>query len=449
MKKIVSKDTIPYNFNPRDYQMPLLQAMDGNFLRAYCLWHRRAGKDKVLWNLMIKKTFERKGLYFYFLPTYTQGRKIIWDGIDNSGFKFINHIPIELRAEGVDKQQMKIPLKNGSIMQIIGTDNFDAIRGTNPVGCVFSEWAFQNPIVWEIVKPILRVNGGWAIFNTTPNGANHAFDLWNMVEDNEDWFCEKLTINDTGVVSIEEIQQERREGMSEDMIQQEYYCSFEAANIGSYYSEYMRRVKAENRICGIPYDEALKVDTWWDLGMDDATSIWFSQQFGKEVRLIDYYENAGEGLKHYLNVLEDKGYRYGTHHFPHDMKVRELGTGKSREDTVREYGLNDIEIHSAMSILDGIEAVRGILQNCWFDKEHCQHGINCLKSYRKEYDIEKKIYKSKPLHDWSCHGADAFRLLAVNIDRKTDESDVTDFMRQRVRESREEKDIHKNYSRKI
>jgi hypothetical protein len=220
--------TIPYNYTPRNYQFPVLSAMDSGIKRAVCVWHRRAGKDKTILNFVIKEMFKRIGVYYYFFPTYAQGKKILWDGIDGKGFKFLDHFPREVIVTK-NATEMKITLINGSLFQIVGTDNYDSIMGTNPVGCVFSEFPLQDPLAWEYVRPIIRENGGWAIFPYTPRGFNHGWDLYQMAMNDPDWFCERLTINDTDVLTAADIEAERRSGMTEPLIQQEFYCSFEHA----------------------------------------------------------------------------------------------------------------------------------------------------------------------------------------------------------------------------
>lgn len=217
---------IPHKFTPREYQMPLFQAMDGGIKRAILVWHRRAGKDKACWNYMIKRAFERVGTYFYFLPEYSQAKKVIWDNIDNDGFKMLDHIPENL-IKSTNATELKATLINGSVIQLIGADNFHKSGvGTNPVGVVLSEYSINNPAVWNFIRPILAVNGGWAIFNFTPRGQNHAYQLMEMAKDNEEWFVQKLTIEDTGILTEEDMDRERREGMSQAMIDQEYYCKF-------------------------------------------------------------------------------------------------------------------------------------------------------------------------------------------------------------------------------
>jgi len=220
--------TLPHNYKPRDYQKGLYNCIANGYNRGVAVWHRRSGKDKTLLNLIVKEAHKRKGVYYYFFPTYNQGRKVLWDGIDRDGFRYMDHIPQELR-DNTNQQEMKIKLKCGSIIQIIGTDNIDAIMGTNPVGCVFSEYSLQNPAAWDLIRPILAENGGWAVFNYTPRGRNHGFILYEMAKNNKEWFCELLSVDNTDVVSANMIQAEREAGMSEEMIKQEFYCSFEAA----------------------------------------------------------------------------------------------------------------------------------------------------------------------------------------------------------------------------
>lgn len=217
---------IPFKFTPRDYQLPLFSAMDAGIKRAIVVWHRRAGKDKACWNYTIKRAFERVGTYFYFLPEYSQAKKVVWDNIDNDGFKMLDHIPESLIANK-NATDLKITLINGSVIQLIGADNFEKSGvGTNPIGVVMSEYSINKPEVWNFIRPILAVNGGWAIFNFTPRGQNHAYQLLEMAKDNEEWFTQVLTVADTGILSPEDIEREKREGMSQAMIDQEFYCKF-------------------------------------------------------------------------------------------------------------------------------------------------------------------------------------------------------------------------------
>lgn len=425
---MASRIILPYNYKPRHYQVPIFQAIDNGKKRAILISHRRSGKDKTLLNLMIKKMFERVGIYFYFLPTYKQAKKVIWDNVDGDGFKFTDHFPPSLIA-AKNETELKITMKNSSVFQLIGTDDWDGVMGTNPVGCVFSEFSLQNPAAWDYIRPILRENGGWAIFNYTPRGQNHAFDLYNMAKNNDDWFVQLSTVNDTKredglpVISQKDIDDERKEGMDEDLIQQEYYCSFSASITGAFYSKQMAQAEVENRMGKVPYDPRMRVDTWWDLGMDDATAIWFTQTFFNEVRIIDYFEQSGEGLPFYAKYLQSLPYVYGAHNAPHDIAVRELGTGKSRIETAAELGIK-FETVPNLDLSDGIEATRSFISKCWFDLEKCKVGIDALKNYHKEYDEKRKIFKNRPFHDWSSHGADSFRYLAVGHERAANRRNI-------------------------
>lgn len=418
---------IPFNYKPRAYQLPLLQAMDNGYKRAICIWHRRAGKDKTLLNFMIKKMVEKPGIYYYFFPEYSQGKKVIWDGIDKNGFRFLDHFPKQL-VTGMNSQEMKITLKNGSVFQIIGTDNFDSIRGTNPVGCIFSEYAFQNPRAWATIRPILRENGGWAIFNTTPFGQNHAYDMYFMAKDNPEWFSQLLTVDDTKdewgnpLVSAMDIEEERRSGMTEDDIAREYYCSFSAAVEGSYFGPQLRAAEEQGRICAVPHDAATVVHTAWDLGMNDSMTVWLFQVCGREIHLINFFLGSGEGLQYYINELKayskQYGYIYGDHYMPHDIDVREIGAvnGRSRKSTAQALGLtNIITVPRVSDKNNAINAARNIFSRCWIDREKCKIGLNGLRSYRKKFDEKNKVFMNTPNHDWASHISDAFLTLACGF----------------------------------
>ena len=406
---------LPFHFEPRQYQLPVWEAFDEGYKRMLLIWHRRAGKDKTCLNIMARATQERVGTYFYFLPTYAQGKKIVWDGMDFEGFRFLNHFPRDLWEGGGNSTEMKIRFKNGSLFQIVGSDNIDSIVGTNPVGVIFSEYTLQDPSGWDFIRPILRENKGWAIFNGTPRGRNnHLFHLFETAQDNKEWFTSRLTIEDTGVMTEEDIQAERDAGMDEELIQQEFYCSFDGGLSGAYYNKQMQDAYDEGRITDLAYDPTLPVDTWWDIGMHDSTAIAFTQTEPgtRTVRIIDYYETSGEGLAHYVKYLAGLPYIYGEHIGPFDLEVREMGTGKSRLEMAYELGLT-FNIARKLPLEDGINAVRSMLPMVWFDKTKCRHLIDSLMSYHKMWDPKRREWKAKPEHDWSTHGADAMRCGSV------------------------------------
>lgn len=421
MSEPLNEITLPHDWEPREYQLKAWAHMEGmeESKRAVAVWHRRAGKDLFAINLIGTKAFERIGTYWHLLPTYKQGRAIVWNGFTRDGRSFRSHFPKELVASE-NATEMRITFTNGSIYQVVGTDNVDSLVGTNPIGCVFSEYSLHDPKAWNYIRPILAENGGWALFIYTARGKNHGYRMLEMAKKNPKWFCQILIAGSgpeatkrpdgTPVISDEVIEEERKSGMPEAMIQQEFFCSFEAPMVGAYYGEQMMNAEKEGRICNVPWEPRINVDTAWDLGIDDSTSIWFFQTVGTERRVIDYYENSGEGLAHYIKVLKERQYHYGRHYGPHDIEVRELSTGKSRFETARSMGIRFTVVHQ-MPVEDGIEAVRNVLPQCWFDQNKCERGIEALRQYRKEFNENTKMFGS-PVHDWSSHGADAFRTWA-------------------------------------
>lgn len=420
---------LPHKYNARDYQLPFWQAMKAGTKRAVLVWHRRAGKEKTCWNYLIMKACQKVGIYYYFFPHFSQGRKILWDGVDKDGFRLLHHIPIPLILGNPNSTEMKIRLKNGSLIQVIGTNNIDSIVGTNPIGCVFTEYSLQDPRAWSLIRPILVENEGWAVFNFTPRGANHGKELYDMALKNPEWFCQLLTVQDTGVVSEADIQAERDSGMSEDFIQQEFYCSFTLGIEGSYYAKYMQDCRDEGRLGNVPWEEQQRVYTAWDLGYGDSCAIIFYQICGQEVHVIDYYENHGEGLPHYAGVLKDKRYIYAGHFAPHDIESHAFSSGLSAREVGADLGIRFTTLPTLkLRIEDGIEALRGIFPRLWFDDLKCKHLIKCLENYRKEFDTRLETYKERPRHDKYSHGADAMRYLAIAVKRHVDagKAGVTD-----------------------
>jgi len=737
---------LPYKFEPRDYQLPVLRALDNGFKRIVWVAHRRSGKDKTFINHTAKAMYQRVGAYYYIFPTYKQAKKVIWNGMDRAGFKFMDHIPREIRKR-TDNTDMLVETLNGSIFQLIGSDKIDSLMGANPVGCVFSEWPLQNPAAWDYLRPILAENSGWAAFIYTPRGKNHGYNTLELARAFPDlWFSQVLTVEDTKAIPEDVLAQERVEIIKKDgndsLYQQEYMCfpkgtsistfrelkdisevrvndrilthtgryrnvkkvfarryegelvvinsygdnkpikltprhpvrvlnpttqtygwkqskeikkndflvlprrkigkpvissylailiawyitegscgknfvsfalnkneidcvdeiikclkefgcgyqkrtdgttlvvlgnscylsdflanncgsgasnkvipfdlisgherlvydtlmkgdgciaktkvetwdsyatiseslaygvqllasslgyragvgrrknsqiimgrkcnvqdsfsvqirkykpkkrgflrirpakygvgvkvrsvsredyngtvynlgvqfdesyvangrvvhncSFDVPIQGAYYAAQLMAADDEGRISGVPYDPSSSVYTFWDLGIDDSMSIWFLQAVGQELHLIDYYENTGEGINFYIKILKEKPYVYGKHYAPHDIKARELTTGRSRLETAKKLGI-DFEVVAKLSIDDGIDAVRMILNRCWFDKVKCEKGLSGLRSYHKEWDEDNQVFKAKPKHDWASHPADAFRTLAVGFQKE-------------------------------
>lgn len=361
---------------------------------------------------------QRPGVYWHLAPTQRQVRKIVWDNIDSAGRRMIDQAFPEPLRESTHQQEMQIKLKGGSIWQCVGSDNYDSLVGANPVGVVMSEYSIADPAAWNYLRPILAENDGWALFLYTPRGRNHGHRLWKMANTNPDWYCETLTADDTGAVSAEAIQAERRAGMAEDLIQQEFFCSFSAANPGAYYGAEMQAAYAEGRVGRVPTAPGVPLESWWDLGMDDSTSIWVTQTVVREIRVLAYYENSGKGLSHYADWLHawaaERGLRFERHGLPHDVEVRELGTGKSRKEVLEdELRISPVDVAPRLPIADGIEVSRRLLTQCWFDEAACEQGLNCLMEYTKTFDETQGVFQQKPLHNWASHGADAFRTLAT------------------------------------
>lgn len=412
--------TVPHQFQPRFYQLPILKAMDNGFKRLVQVWHRRAGKEKTDIAIVSKEMLKRVGSYYYVFPEFAQGRKILWDGADKDGFRFIDHFPKELLDGQPNNTEMKLRYKNGSLFQIVGSDRYNSVMGTNPVGMIFSEYSLQDPNCWGYFRPILAENDGWAIFNFTPRGENHAYQLYELAKnDPEKWFCQLLTVDQTKAVRQEVLDQERAEIIrlygNDALYLQEYFCNFSVPIAGAYYAEQISRAYLDGRVGHVPHDPRIAVDTWWDLGINDRQSIWFTQSVGQELRVIDFYENNGQGLAHYAGKMQEKGYVYGKHTAPHDIEVRELTSGKSRRETAASLGIR-FEVAPKLPIVDGIDAARSIFAKAWFDADKCRDGLNALKSYRKQYDEKRKTYLNNPYHDWSSNAADAFRTMAVSID---------------------------------
>ena len=419
---------LPYNYTPRGYQVPVLNALDSRgYKRVVAVWHRRAGKDKTFLNYMAKKMYERIGSYFYVFPTYTQAKKVIWNGRDRKGFKFTDHFPKELRKR-TNNQEMLIEYKNGSLFQLLGSENVDSIVGTNPLGMVFSEWPLQNPSAWDFLRPILAENQGWAIFTYTPRGKNHGFTTLDIARAfPKVWYSEVLTVKDTKAVPIPVLEQERAEIIhrhgNDALYLQEYMCDFSVPIQGAYYAPQLMIADEENRVTGVPYDTAAEVHTSWDLGIGDSMAIWFFQVIGKEMHFIDYLEGSGEGLPFYAKKLKEKRYVYGEHYAPHDIRVQELNTGKTRKETAKALGI-DFTVVAKLPVDDGIEASRNLLGKCWFDKKRCERGLDALRSYHKEWDEDAQTFRDRPDHDWSSHGSDAFRYCAVGYKAKVDHGKV-------------------------
>jgi len=380
------------------------------------VWHRRAGKDLLCWNYAVTEACTgRLGTYTYYFPTASLAKKVIWDGADKAGKRFLDYIPERL-IKRLNSTEMKIEMYNGSILRLAGTDKVVNV-GTNPVGTIFSEFSLQNPRSWNYIRPILAENEGWAIFNGTPRGRNHFHDLVEMAKGNPDWFCQTLTVENTGAVSAAAIEEERRGGMSEDLIQQEFWCSFDCGVQGAIFGRQMADARRENRIGVVSYDPSLLVYTAWDIGVGDCTAIIFFQLRGDSILLIDHYENSGHALSHYTNLCKTKPWaaNYGGHFVPHDAKHRNAVTGGTYIHAAGELGIDMTPIPLDYTIDSSIEMARVVFGRLFFDAVKCDYLLKCLLEYHYEFDENAKVLRDRPDHSWASHSADALRYLCIAI----------------------------------
>jgi len=428
---------IPEGWDPRTDQSACWKYLVNGGKRAVQVAHRRWGKDDVALRWTSCAIMDRIGNYWHMLPAYNQARKVIWSAINpRTGKKRIDEsFPLWMRKK-TDINEMRIEFINGSIWQLVGSDNYNSLVGSPPCGIVFSEWAIANPLAWAYLSPILEENGGWALFIYTSRGNNHGRTMLRHAQATPGWFSSLISAEDSPVFSPIQLDQIRTDyvqvfglEMGEALFLQEYYCSFDQAQLGAYYAKQISDARKDGRIGKVPYDPAVEVDTWWDLGVDDSMSIWFSQRVGTQFRIIDYYESTGYGLEHYAKVLVERGYKYGNHSMPHDADVREMTSGEialSRREVAENLGISPVivmkrarDINTIMQV--HIPGVRNMLTHCWFDEEKTALGLSGLEGYHAEYDEEKKVLSNRPAHTWHSHAADAFRTGAVGyIERYPD-----------------------------
>jgi len=362
----------------------------------------------------------RVGTYWHLLPTLNQGRKVVWNGVDGNGRRMIYQgFPRELIGS-VNESDMLLKLQNNSVYQVVGSDNYDALVGTNPLGVVFSEWALADPSAWNFIRPILAENGGFAMFITTPRGKNHAYTMYKMAETSPDWFTSLKTVRDTfredgtHIISPEIIEAERREGVPDEVIEQEYYCSWEGINHGSIYGRQLNALAPTNQIIFEPQLDQL-VFTAWDIGRRDATAIWFYQIIRDEIHIIDYVEGTGGDVDSWLERFYEYPYVYGTVALPHDAKAKTFATKYSPYERFLAAKLVPYVVPN-ISVSQGINAVRAILPYVYFNvgNPSVRLGLEHLAEYMYDYDEKTKTFALTPRHDYHSHGADAFRMFALS-----------------------------------
>jgi hypothetical protein len=400
---------IPYK--PRPQQIILHDALDNNRF-VVGVMHRRFGKTVAAINQLIKKAIEcdlPDPRFCYVAPTYTQAKRIAFDYL----VKFTRPL-----GASVNISELRVDFW-GRRISLHGADNPDSLRGTYYDGCVLDEVGDMNPKVWnEVLRPSLSDRLGWCLFIGTPKGRNHFADFRDRAEETAGWKLLEFKASETGIIPESELNAARAE-MGEDKYQQEFECNFNSAVEGAYYGSIINDLEAKGRITTIDRDDLCKSYVAWDLGMGDSTCLWVAQLVGKEVRLLDFVENHGVGLDWYVNWLKENRYERFDQYLPHDVAVRELGTGRSRQEVLQEAGL-EITVAPRLSVADGIQAVRRLLPRCWFDKDKTKQGVNALRNYRREYNEKQNVYYEKPLHDWASHASDSFRYLAITLDESDD-----------------------------
>jgi phage terminase large subunit len=377
--------------------------------------HRRAGKtvacvmDLVDAAMRCKRPDPR---FAYVAPYYAQAKDVAWS--------YLKRYTAPIPGVTAHEAELRVDLPGGARIKLYGADNYDRIRGIYLDGVILDEYGDMDPRAFpEAIRPALSDRQGWATFIGTSKGRNDFYRLNEQAKGNPDeWFHAVLRASETGIVAPEELA-DARKMMSPEQYEQEYECSFDAAIVGAYYGKEVASLEAQKRILPVPYDPSLEVYTAWDLGLDDATAIWFCQVAGQEVRVIDYYEVNNKALSEVAKVLRnDKPYVYGEHYLPHDAEIREIMTAKSRKESLESLGIRPIKVGKRQSVEEGINASRNLLPRCVFDEDKCRPGIEALKQYRREWDDKQKTFRQRPLHDWTSHSADAFRYLAMNLEPK-------------------------------
>ena len=406
---------IPYA--PRPLQASLHDEMQAKRW-GVVVTHRRFGKTVWAINHILRDCLMSKHArprYAYIGPSYKQVKATAWDYLK----EFAGGIP----GVKFNETELRCDLPTGGRISLLGTENFESLRGLYLMGCVMDEYAsIPESVFPEIIRPALSDYKGWCCFLGTPQGHNAFFDLYEQASADDDWLNAIYKASETKLLDEEELTAAQRM-MSESQYLQEFECSFNANVPGSIYGKELEAAQTEGRICNVPYDPSCKVDTFFDLGIGDSTSVWFTQTVGRAIHVIDFYEARNEGLPHYCKMLTDRRYVYGDHHAPHDIEVRELGSGKSRREIAWDLGLN-FRVVPKLPLEDGIHAAQMLIPRCYFDRERCKDGLEALRQYHRAYNERTRSFRASPVHDWSSHASDSFRYLAVGMRQPRDHQRV-------------------------
>ena len=410
---------IPNNWTPRPYQLDALRAFDNGLRRQSLIWHRRAGKDSYSLQLGAIQAHQLPGTYWHLFPLQVQARRAIWHGIGASGVKFLEQsLPLSVRTT-TRQQEMMIELKCGSTFQMAGSDSYDSLVGSNCRGVIFSEWALCDPRAWDYIRPIIRENDGWAVFITTYRGKNHAYKMHKRALKDPDWYASTLTVDDTRrgngsrVLTKKDIDAERREGMSEAMIQQEYYCSPMASFEGAYWGDAMRKLVTDGRLTNVAHVADVPVSAAFDLGMDDHMAAIFIQEVGNEVRIIGSRSWRFTPIPEVCADMAKLPFPVRHVHLPHDAMVTGMNSGKTRERVFRDFGYTTEVVASPPgSKQPGIEAARNLLAQTWIDEAANELLFEAFMGYRTEESNEPGVFRLTPAHTWESHYADSFQVYA-------------------------------------
>jgi hypothetical protein len=402
----IQRVVIPYK--PREPQLKIHEAMDSHRF-VVGVAHRRMGKTVAALNQLIKAALENEQQaprYAYIAPTYSQAKRVAWD--------YLTHFVRPLNATA-NIAELRVDFLDRRI-QLYGSDNPDSLRGQYFDGVVLDEIGDQNPKIWnEIIRPALADRKGWCLFIGTPKGNNHFKELFDRASKEPGWAALQFKVSETQIIDEQELLDARKE-MGDDKYNQEFECSFNAAVEGSYYGKLINDLEENGRMCAIDRDDLCRTYVAWDLGIGDSTAIFVMQVAGQEFRVMDHVENHGQGLDWYVEWLKENNWHKAEQLLPHDVEVRELGTGKSRIEVLREAGL-DCKVLPRLAVDDGIQAVRRLLPKCWFNMPKVKQGLDCLRNYRREYDEKRNVFYDKPLHDWASHSSDSFRYLALGLEQ--------------------------------
>lgn len=422
-------------FRSRRYQQNFLGAFARReYERFYQVWHRQAGKDDTDFNAITQQIVRMDaagdiGNYVYLFPEREQARKAFWKKVCGHRIRLIEHIPEAARAgrHWINEADMMLHLRGGSTIEVGGARFPEAWRGPSYRGVVLSEYARMNPAILEVIEPQVKLVHGWIIFNTTPFGKNHAYDLWQATQGNPKWWSELLTIDQTArdapgedglpVFGEADLQDARDRGATDEWLAQEYKCSWQGVMEGSIYGRLMEQARLTGRVGPVAWEPNLPVHTWWDLG---TTAVIFTQQPGREILVIDfiYDHHTFQEIVPQLFHKHRASYVYGGHHFPFDMKVTDYTAeaGRSRFETAQLLLGRDIcHVGGNSRIDDRINGGMVVLPRCRFDAVRCKELVRAMESYHYEYDEERERFLSKPEKDWSSHGADAFGEMGLHV----------------------------------